>query len=48
MKKLVLSLDKIIKFEKNEMKIEDDEEESKDTESLYQKIRTIKKTFFVV
>lgn len=38
--KMSMSLDKVIKFEKNEIKFEEDDElEVKDKESLYQKIR---------
>ncbi|CAD8120960.1 unnamed protein product [Paramecium sonneborni] len=47
LKKNTQSLDKVIKFEGNEIKLEvDDENEPK--ESFYQKLRAIKKTFFIV
>lgn len=47
--KMSMSLDKVIKFEKNEIKFEEEEElDEKDKESLYQKIRQIKKTYFII
>lgn len=48
LKKNTMTLDKVIKFENNEIKIEVEEDENEARESLYQKIRAIQKQFFVV
>lgn len=51
LKKLCLSLDRLIKIEGESVKINqevDKEREDEDQESLYQKLRSIKKSYFIL